>query len=690
MSDFYDMVMDGINPNAAGIVERSARESREGGAAAKPQQTHEGGGASAAPVSNPSNLFVASSDVANLSGVMGLPSLNVVATPMVSSNVQPQFSFDRLTPSNGQLAEKISNLSNQTGRAIAADCDATRTHNAQQSTPKIAGSEPIKFSGLNATQLAKLLSENIQTFPTDVWIKEDISGAVVLSGVAPSEFLNFLEITIGVSSGFMRSRILQSLVKIIQADDSLIGVCASWIDVAHNCASTVHKKGPATLTQLDVSPVAKTLNFSTPNASTTGFVSSVKAKAQSPAFLSQIPSRSSLMNDDSLFTQGEVDISSSFGRVSCSSDLGLNSSLLSASGGLNITIRQPSILPKYETLLNIKDAEAVYTWVRKTRKENLIADEADRKPFRNLLEQDAKYEIVRFINKQRKDDPQNLMGLFDEQAPFPKKWKEVTDTLILRILFWLNGPINVDEARERLMKRPFFFPDATTHQIKFEGKLRQFCNDFTQLIQDFEFNWSCWPSGDELTPQMVKDCFAACFQNTETTLGPDGVTSVLKSSNLPVIRTMVKDHKKCTLEEIIEKLVAKFEARDRSIRINKSGYTVNPWKVKDKPKKRQFNQVSGGNGGAFAGKKRPRDDGRPPTNNPRCNNCGSKGHLCSERTCFFWGHPKALGAHGAWPEGTPSLHLENEEFKAWKTVRHETFYSYPENQKKPKPKVQTT
>ena len=137
---------------------------------------------------NSSNPFIAPPGVANLSGVMGSTSLNVGATPMVSSNVQPQFSFDRQTPSNGQLAEKIFNLPNQIGRAIAADCGASGTQNAQQSTPKIAGSEPNKFSELTATQLAKLMSENIQTFPTDVWIKEDISGAVVLSVVAASEF----------------------------------------------------------------------------------------------------------------------------------------------------------------------------------------------------------------------------------------------------------------------------------------------------------------------------------------------------------------------------------------------------------------------------------------------------------------------------------------------------------------------
>jgi hypothetical protein len=135
-------------------------------------------------------------------------------------------------------------------------------------------------------------------------------------------------------------------------------------------------------------------------------------------------------------------------------------------------------------------------------------------------------------------------------------------------------------------------------------------------------------------------------------------------------------------------MISKFEGRDLSIRLNKtSGYTVTPWRSKDAKgkQKRQVNQVASVDAAATVPRK-SRADGKPPTNNPRCNNCGSKGHVCSERTCFFWGHAKAKGPNGSWPEGTPSLNLTPEEYKAWKTVRHDTFYAYPENQKKPNPK----
>ena len=132
---------------------------------------------------------------------------------------------------------------------------------------------------------------------------------------------------------------------------------------------------------------------------------------------------------------------------------------------------------------------------------------------------------------------------------------------------------------------------------------------------------------------MLKDAFTAWFKNTETTLVPDGVTIVPKSSNLIYIRNQIKDYKKNILEQIIEMLISKFEARDHAIRLNKnSGYTVNPWKIETKYKqKHQLNQVVQSDSVATAARKF-RADGKPPTNNPRCNNCGSKRHLCSERT----------------------------------------------------------
>jgi hypothetical protein len=67
---------------------------------------------------------------------------------------------------------------------------------------------------------------------------------------------------------------------------------------------------------------------------------------------------------------------------------------------------------------------------------------------------------------------------------------------------------------------------------------------------------------------------------------------------------------------------------------------------------------------------------------PRCNNCGSKGHKCGERTCFLFGHPKGKGLLGEWPDGTPSLRLDIDDYKQWSVKRKPIFYAYPENQGK--------
>jgi len=626
---------------------------------------------------------------AQISGVLASSVLNDSAAPLVLPDVQTSHSFIRQTPSNGQIpivtkSSSIVFATNQESDLTTARASDGPANSTRQSMNELC------FSELTAKELSARLSENMQTFPTAVWTKEDVNGMAVLMAIDPSEFPNFLESTCGISSGFAKARIFANIVALMALDSTIQPQVEKWDNARKSFIETIHRvKLPEKLGNTFLSPIGRLPLMATPSIASSASASTSKS-ASTPAFLSQIPSRSSLM-DDTLLFQDATDESSN-GRVSLSGGAAAPSSASAAvlGGSIAITINQPSVLPKYEILENVKDAESFYIWLRKTRKENLIADEADRKPFRNLLSQDAKYEVVRFINSTKKDDPTNAKLLFDDSAPFPKKWIGVTDTLVLRVLFRLNGPINVEEARDRLQKYPFFFPDATTPQNKFTSKLRSWCNTFTQMVQDLEYNCSQWPKGEELTPLMLKDAFTACFQNSETTFGPDGTTIVPKSSNLYYIRNFLKDNKKLTLEEIIEKLVGKFEARDLAIRHNKtSGYTVVPWKTKEvkNKQKRQLNQVVPVVAAATVPRK-SRADGKPPTNNPRCNNCGSKGHLCSERTCFFWGHPKAKGPNGSWPEGTPSLNLSTEEYKAWKLIRHEVFYSYPENQKKANPKPQ--
>ena len=667
-------------------------------------QVHEGGGAGAESFVDQNSILLAANAVTRQLGVQEVfnPVTNVLAaTSVLSDPQQPSGNYtqSRFTFSN-PFADSTSSNSNllQPTAPVKIDQRSESTGDNTQGSG-LSKSQAISFSGLTAANLVAKLSEDIPGFKfSDAWNAEDVSGVAILSAIAPSRFPIFLETSLGISSGFMQSRIFSVIVNLMRLDPSLEGRCFNaWSDAREFFME--HNIGARPVSQSGISscghhhtPSAPTCLFATP-ASGKGVAKTNKLieayTPKTPAFMSQIAQRSSIMDESNLFhdplvldDSRRVSAQNLSQRIDADvSNLQSPAQLSSISGGqrFEFTIRQPGVLPKYEVLENAKDPTQLYIWLRKYRRESLLAEAADRKAIRQLMSQDAKLEIVRVMNKVRKEEPGS--SLFDAKNPFPKTWAGVTDTLVLRVLFRLNGPVNVDEARARLKARPFFFPDATTDQSKFLSKFRTFCNSFVDMIQDFEYNWDQWPAAEELTPRMIKDAFQECFSNTETTLGPDGKTMVPKSSNLAEIRSKIKDYKDLTLENIIEKICQIFDERDIAVRANKTSYPVIPWRAKEaKAMKRQFNQVSGVSAAGPA----PKQSARPPTGFPRCNNCGSKGHLCSERTCFFWGHKDAKGPHGVWPEGTKSLDLKKEDFKAWKAVRSDVFYSYPENQKKNK------
>ena len=146
-------------------------------------------------------------------------------------------------------------------------------------------------------------------------------------------------------------------------------------------------------------------------------------------------------------------------------------------------------------------------------------------------------------------------------------------------------------------------------------------------------------------------------------------------------------------DAIIDIITRRFENVDATIRSDPLiKHHTTPWKTDGayNARKRKFSQITTGakpdprskKYGARADVKDDRENTSSPF--PRCNNCGSKGHKCSERSCYFWGHPKAKGPDGEWPEGTPSLRLTDEEMADWKKQRYDQFYSYEENKKKPK------
>jgi hypothetical protein len=295
------------------------------------------------------------------------------------------------------------------------------------------------------------------------------------------------------------------------------------------------------------------------------------------------------------------------------------------------------------------------------------------------MSHECKQEIARMIYTANIDD----VTLFNAEAPYPRRgWDDVTEKLLLRCLFRINGPRSASDAKDRLKKKCFHFNDATTEQKFFTSKLRKHCNEFATTLHDFENCVRLWPDADkDLSHLKIIEAFDHGFTSQETTKGPDGVTNVPKCSNLANVREKIRENKKSSLEEIIELLITYYERHDDIIRANRTEYLVKPWRqAAEKGRKRQYNQIaSGGQSGQAQIKF------KPPAQFPRCNNCGSKGHMCGEETCYLFGHPKAKGPNGYWPEGTPSLNLNPAEWKDWRAQRHATFYAYACNANKARP-----
>jgi len=316
------------------------------------------------------------------------------------------------------------------------------------------------------------------------------------------------------------------------------------------------------------------------------------------------------------------------------------------------------------------------------------------------VSQEVKEEVSRIIVTAKTKEPK----MFDVDAPIPDCWPNVTDKLLLRVLFGLVGPRNAAEAKLRLKKLIFHFNDSTTSQAQFTSKLRKHCNKFKSDLADFSYNSSKWPTWEELSRPMIIEAFSDGFASTDTIKNKEGTAQVPKCRNLAYIREIIREKKQQNmfLEDIMNAVIDHYEAIDVAVRSNRGVcYEVMPWAAQQGKQKRKFNQLTTSNEGAdTAGSSLPPGgasavnqvstgkppkaamNARPPTNNPRCNNCGSRGHICSERTCFLWGAPGALGANGSWPDGTPSLKLEQAVWNAFASVRKLVFYGYPENQGK--------
>jgi hypothetical protein len=351
---------------------------------------------------------------------------------------------------------------------------------------------------------------------------------------------------------------------------------------------------------------------------------------------------------------------------------------------------QAAAPPNYQILEHCDNEEHFYNWLFKNRKETLLAHANYKRALTELMSSDCKDEISSVIVKAQRGRLKDL-DLFTTGAPYPARgWCDVTEKLALRVLFKINGPKSAADAKARLKKRKFHFNDSTMEQKLFTSKFKKHNRQFCQQLEDFAHSDRLWPEHDRvLSHAMIVDAYNDNFVSTETTMGPDGKTHVPRCSNLQIIRDKIRDNKTLLIDELQAMLTEHFERVDDDIRAHAGegcAYKVVPWRksIEKKQNKRSFNQHEARSGGAAAGgggssagptaKKM-----RPPPMFDRCNNCGSKGHACSEKTCYLWGHPKAKGKDGTWAVGEPSTNLNPTEWAAWRGVRHDIFFAYPEN-----------
>jgi hypothetical protein len=641
----------------------------------------EGGGALMRAAPDADNV---GDGVAEVEPPMRMPPSQLLAPSAGSSLTQnvamAKFSFSAAAFSNPVQAE-TKQIELQSGATVAT---SPSQPTASKDLPLGGGHAvssgaglPRGFSTMSASALANFIGGRILNFKTEVWTAEDVSGAAFLEVVSPPQLFEFLEQNMLISSSFTRTRVANLLRELIAADASVSDADKqSWVAPAPLESASVHaasaKVGGA------LSPHLPHALFQTP----------VKEQPAPASFLSEIKGRVGFLIDDSvLFRTDSSALRATVETPASGSSVATPST---AQGGaaaprFEVVINQPSAeKPKYIVLETVDNADEFSKWLRKNREETVLALPVDRRPLTHLMVKDCKEEIARVIVNAKTEDPL----LFCDGAPYPVNgWTDVTEKLLLRVLFARNGPTCADAAKEHLKKIRFFFNDSTTHQKLFTAKLRKHCKRFASELQDFDYVYRRWPDHDKrLSHLMIIDAFAEGFNDSSTVLGPDNSTQVPKCSSLAKIREFIRQRKECPLEDIVCEMLRHFERRDITVKSDsRVSYEVNPWRSEGatgqkKPvQKRKFNQIEGGGGGARSpatAVKQP----RPAAIHPRCNNCGSKGHKCGERTCFFFGHPKAKGPEGEWPEGTPSLRLEMEDMKEWSKTRKPIFYAYPENQ----------
>ena len=607
---------------------------------------------------------------------------------------------------------------------------------------------PMCFARLSATQLVDKLSEKIPNLDRASWIASDFNGLDILEvstlATLPSKLTEYLGLM-----PLVRDRVALAIQHLIFSDTLLTPpVRRNWLTPARVVQTALQPSGSAaspipvgsaspnshisissdTFTPLGVhreggvreggvqasltSPISSfALGGGGDTRTPSGGKPPLHPHTNKPAFLSHLSSKtimnmshsaSNLFNDPAILTNPGVNESQSTVLP-----LGFNSSLNSgAIPNLQITVLSPSTSASVWPILDSLRKEEIEIWKAKARKEQVTCDRVNFRSLASLMSAHCRDEIVKLLG----ENPELMGGVHVEN------WSKVSDEMILRALAMLFGPRSANEARECLRLKKFYFDDATTFQDRFLSKFKEFALRFRQQLVDFQYIAHVWPSGEiEWFQARIIEIFLDCFPVEPQIVGRDGRSMVPKCSNVLIVRSIIKENRTSKLDAVIDIIVKHFQTLDERVRSDRSiTYAIFPWKTQGKfnAAKRKFNEFTADSDDASqAGtnaddqsvasqpvqqakanniglkRERPKDDS---IHSERCANCGSKAHECGEETCYFFGHPKALGSKGVWPQGTPSLHLDDDEFKAWKAKRHEKFYSYPAQKAKAALKAKRT
>ncbi len=566
---------------------------------------------------------------------------------------------------------------------------------------------PVNFATISAEQLVHRLRQKIQALDVEAWKVLEFDGPTILELSSPALLPGQLTEYFGYN-GLLRDRVANAIKLLIINDESVVidirkfwgfvpaGVLPAvtptlgssanqpvlvssatpppsenYIQISSGSQHTPSARGGGDLDPPPYTPLAPNQLF---NQSAIG--APAKADNQSFSFLSEFSSTQNYSLDHSvipstpaaLTTPATGNIASAAGAAIATGTMGQQ---------INITLHQPT-LQKYNWMIleNLDTRATFYQWLKKNRREKIIADAANQRPLTSLVSDTVRQDVMRIYNTER--------DAFDSKTPI-YTYAYVTDEVLLKILFYRFGPLNAREAVLRLKEQKFLFDDSTTLQDRFGPKLRRHTTEFRQSLLDMKYTAKHWPeSNNMLTHPVIVDAFLATFEKEDDIFGPDGRTKVPKCASMQIIRDMIRDNKQLKLDPLIDLITKRFEDVDAAVRSNSLiKHNVQPWKTQGKfnARKRKYEQVSSAE---YADtqpqtKKQAQDSSN---GNPRCANCGSKGHICGERTCYFWGHPKAKGKDGKWADGTPSLRLEDDEMKEWRGTRQEVFYSYPENSHK--------